>query len=161
MMPFYEIPVKSTIADKLLEFAMSAGTWERYHNFDAVQVPFDLAFSDPVLYMLGMQHRLAVGILRLDPYTTYDWHVDTNRGVCINMLLNEVKSQCLFSEGETEATHVFLELKYQPKTYYVFNNQVPHMVINYAQTRYLMSVEFQANKNELTYGNFLKEMEIA
>jgi hypothetical protein len=77
------------------------------------------------------------------------------------MLLNEVKSQCLFSEGETEATHVFLELKYQPKTFYVFNNQVPHMVINYAQTRYLMSVEFQANKHKLTYEQLLKEMEIA
>ncbi len=29
-LPFYEIPVKSTIADKLLEFAMSAGTWNKY-----------------------------------------------------------------------------------------------------------------------------------
>jgi hypothetical protein len=161
MMPFHPLTSKSVIADELLDFAMSSGTWHSYHNFDVVQVPFELAYSDPVIAGIGEKHPLAVGILRLDPYTTYDWHVDTNRGVCINMLLNDVKSQCLFSEGETEATHVFLELKYQPKTYYVFNNQVPHMVINYAQTRYLMSVEFQANKNELTYENFLKEMELA
>jgi len=158
MMPFYEIPVKSTIADKLLEFAMGSGSWQRYHNFDAIQVPFDIAFSDPILYMLGMQHKLAVGILRLDPYTTYDWHVDGRRGVSINMLLNDVKSSCMFEVGHDEATHTFLELKYTPKTYYVFNNQVPHMVINFAESRYLMSVEFVEGKDELTYEQLLGEI---
>lgn len=153
-MPFYPITPKSVIADELLDFAMSTGSWQPYYNFSAVQVPFDLAFSDPVLAGIGAKHSLAVGIVRLDPYTTYDWHIDTKRGVSINMLLNDVKSNCLFSVGETEATHQFLELKYQPKTYYVFNNQVPHMVINFAQTRYLMSVEFKANKDELTFGQF-------
>lgn len=158
MIPFHELPTKSTIADKLLEFAMGSSKWERYHNFDAIQVPFDLAFSDPVLYKLGMQHKLAVGILRLDPYTTYDWHVDGRRGVCVNMLLNDVKSNCLFEVGHDEATHTFLELKYAPKTYYVFNNQVPHMVTNFAQSRYLMSVEFAEGKDELTYEQLLGEV---
>ena len=157
-MPFYEIPTKSTICDHLLAFAMGAGTWEKYHGFDAVQVPFDLVFSDPVLHTLGMQHRLAVGILRLDPYTTYDWHVDGKRGVCVNMLLNDVKSHCLFEVEKDEATRSFLELKYAPKTYYVFNNQVPHMVTNFAQSRYLMSVEFVEGKDELTFDQLLEEV---
>lgn len=157
-MPFYAIPAKSSIADKLLEFAVGTDTWERYHNFDAIQVPFDLVFSDPVLYMLGMQHRMAVGILKLNPYTTYDWHVDGRRGVCVNMLLNDVKSNCIFEVGSDEATHQFIELKYLPKTYYLFNNQVPHMVINFAQPRYLMSVEFEADKNELTFEQLLEEV---
>jgi hypothetical protein len=154
MMPFHPHPVKSVIADELLDFAMSTGAWQPYYNFSAVQVPFDLAFKDPVIEAIGAKYPLAMGIVRLDPYTTYDWHVDSRRGVCINMLLNDVKSHCLFSVGETEATHGFLELKYQPKTYYAFNNQVPHMVINFAESRYLMSVEFEADKNELTYEQF-------
>lgn len=158
MTPFYGIPAKSTIADKLLEFAMGSGSWTKYHNFDAIQVPFDLAFGDPVLYMLGMQHKLAVGILRLDPYTTYDWHVDGRRGVCVNMLLNDVKSHCLFEVEKDEATRSFLELKYAPKTYYVFNNQVPHMVTNFGQSRYLMSVEFAEGKDELSYEQLLGEV---
>jgi hypothetical protein len=158
MMPFYEIPTKSTIYDHLLALAMGAGTWEKYHGFDAVQVPFDLAFSDPVLHMLGMQHRLAVGILRLDPYTTYDWHVDGKRGVCVNMLLNDVKSHCLFEVAHDEATRSFVELKYSPKSYYIFNNQVPHMVTNFAQSRYLMSVEFAEGKDELTFDQLLEEV---
>lgn len=158
MMPFYEIPTKSTIADKVLSFAMGVGVWKKYHGFDAVQVPFDLAFSDPVLYTLGMQHKMAVGVLRLDPYTTYDWHVDGKRGVCVNMLLNDVKSHCLFEVGKDEASRSFLELKYAPNTYYIFNNQVPHMVTNFAQSRYLMSVEFVEGKDELTYEQLLKEV---
>lgn len=157
MMPYYPLDTKSVIADELLDFAMSTGAWQPYYNFSAVQVPFELAFKDPVLAGIALQYPLAIGVVRLDPYTTYDWHVDTKRGVSINMLLNDVKSQCLFSLGETEATHGFLELKYQPKTYYAFNNQVPHMVINFAQTRYLMSVEFQADKNELTFEQFRGE----
>lgn len=158
MMPFYEIPTRSTIADKLLDLAMQTNTWHRYHNFDAIQVPFDLAFSDPVLHMLGLQHELAVGILRLDPYTTYDWHVDGRRGVSVNMLLNDVKSSCLFEVSSDEATHRFTELKYAPKAYYLFNNQVPHMVINYAQSRYVMSVEFAEAKEALTFDQLLGEV---
>lgn len=158
MMPFYEIPVQSTIADKLFDFASTTGKWQPYYNFHAVQVPFDLAYSDPILYMLGMQHRMAVGIIRLDPHTTYDWHTDTRRGVSINMLLNNAKSNCLFSVNETEATHGFIELKYRLGSYYVFNNQVPHMVINFNESRYLMSVEFEADKNELTYEQLLGEI---
>lgn len=158
MMPFYEIPTKSTIADKLLDFAMSVGEWKKYSNFDAIQVPFDLAFGDPILYMLGMQHKLAVGILRLDPYTTYDWHTDDRRGVSVNMLLNDVKSNCMFEVERDEASRTFLELKYAPKTYYVFNNQVPHMVTNFAQSRYLMSVEFAEDKDALTYEQLLGEV---
>lgn len=158
MMPFYEIPVQSTIADKLLDFATTMGEWKPYFNFYATQVPFDLAFGDPILYMLGMQHKLAVGILRLDPYTTYDWHTDTRRGVCINMLLNNAKSNCLFSMQESDATHSFIELKYRIGSYYVFNNQVPHMVINFNESRYLMSVEFEADKNKLTYEQLLGEV---
>jgi hypothetical protein len=158
MMPFYEIPVQSTIADKLFDFAATTGKWEPYYNFHAVQVPFELAYSDPILYMLGMQYKLAVGIIRLDPYTTYDWHTDTRRGVSINMLLNNAKSNCLFSVSEAEATHSFIELKYRLGSYYVFNNQVPHMVLNFNESRYLMSVEFEADKNELTFDQLLGKM---
>lgn len=156
-MPFHPLPTKSVIADELLKFAMSTGAWQPYYNFSAVQVPFDLAFSDPVIADIGAKYSLAMGVVRLDPYTTYDWHVDTKRGVCINMLLNDVRSCCLFSVEEAEATHSFSELKYEPKTFYVFNNQVPHMVANFERSRYLMSVEFQANKNELTFDQLLKE----
>lgn len=158
MTPFYAMPSKSTIADELLDFAISTESWKPYYNFNAVQIPFSLAFKDPVIEAIGLKYPLAMGVIRLDPYTTYDWHVDSRRGACINMLLNDVKSNCLFSVGRTEATHGFLELKYQPKTYYAFNNQVPHMVINFEEPRYLMSVEFKEDKDQLTFEQLLREI---
>jgi hypothetical protein len=55
-------------------------------------------------------------------------------------------------------THSFVELKYRLGSYYVFNNQVPHMVLNFNESRYLMSIEFEADKNELTFDQLLGEM---
>ena len=158
MTPFYAMPSKSIIADELLNFAMGTVDWQPYYNFNAVQIPFDLAFKDPVIKAIGLKYPLAMGVIRLNPYTTYDWHIDGRRGACINMLLNDAKSCCLFSVGRTEATHEFLELKYQPKTYYAFNNQVSHMVINFEEPRYLMSVEFQEDKYHLTFEQLLREI---
>jgi hypothetical protein len=55
-------------------------------------------------------------------------------------------------------THSFVELKYRLGSYYVFNNQVPHMVLNFNESRYLMSIEFEADKNELTFDQLMREM---
>jgi hypothetical protein len=158
MTPYHQLSTQSTIADEVLDFAKTTGAWLPYYNFYAVQVPFEVAFKDPVLHALGTQHTLAVGIIRLDPNTTYDWHTDTRRGVSVNMLLNDVASHCIFSTQENEATHRFIELQYKPHTYYLFNNQVPHMVMNFNQSRYLLSIEFKEDKAALTYAQLLKEL---
>lgn len=155
---FYKIPTESTIASSLLSFASQTDNWTSYYNFDAVQVPFDLAYADPTLQKIGAKHAMAIGVLRLRPFTTYDWHTDTRRGVSINMLLTDVPSHCLFSIDKTDATNKFIELVYAPNTYYLFNNQVPHMVVNFGEPRYLMSIEFEEDKNELSYEMLLKEM---
>ena len=155
---FYKIPIKSTIANNLLDFASQTDNWASYYNFDAVQVPFDLAYADPTLQKIGTKHAMAIGVLRLKPFTTYDWHTDTRRGVSINMLLNNAPSHCLFSKDRTDAVNEFIELEYAPHTYYLFNNQVPHMVVNFDEPRYLMSIEFEEDKNELSYDMLLKEL---
>lgn len=155
---FYKIPTKSTLTNSLLDFARNTDAWSSYYNFDAVQVPFSLAYTDPTLQAIGAKHSLAIGILRLKPFMTYDWHTDTRRGVSVNMLLNDAPSHCLFSINEGGATHEFVELKYEIGSYYLFNNQVPHMVINFDKPRYLMSIEFEEDKYELSYESLLKEL---
>ena len=158
MKPFYRLPTESVVAYDSLAFAVNQADWVKYHNFYATQVPFDLVFIDPTLSSIADKHKLAVGILKLDPNVVYDWHKDTRRGVCINMLLNNAESNCLFSVSNDEATHTFVELKYQLKSYYAFNNQVEHMVVNFSRTRYLMSVEFEEDKNTLTFEKLLQEL---
>jgi hypothetical protein len=155
---FYKLPTKSTIAKDLLAFAKQTDKWVSYYNFDAVQVPFDLVYTDPTLQNIGAKHAMAAGVLRLKPFTTYDWHIDTQRGVSINMLLNDAPSHCLFSTNKSETWNEFVELAYEPNNYYLFNNQVPHMVLNFDTPRYLMSVEFEEDKNELSFEMLLKEL---
>ena len=42
-------------------------------------------------------HPLKAGVLRMEENSYYDWHVDTNRGVGLNLLLkNWDTSHCLF-----------------------------------------------------------------
>ena len=68
------------------------------------------------------------------------------------LLADDNKSRCLFIEDEKPGL-VFTtkELKYQPGTYYVFNTQKPHMVLNTTQPRYLFSLEFTDKDSGLTF----------
>jgi hypothetical protein len=110
---------------------------------------------------IWLSHRFSfvAGILKLDPYICYDWHTDTRRGVGINMLLTpEARSICAFAPNKEGAVFKIEELKYKPSTYYLFNTQVPHTVYNFETTRYLLSIEFAKDKEQLTYEKLLKEV---
>jgi hypothetical protein len=93
---------------------------------------------------------LQAGILRLHPNEIYNLHVDQNRGVCVNMQLNyNVQSECSFEvPGKT------VIVPYEEHSFFLFNNQQPHKVVNGDNTRYMFSIEFVKNKNELDYNLF-------
>jgi hypothetical protein len=87
----------------------------------------------------------------MPPNTTYNWHVDSDRKVGLNMLLQDGQSHCLFATEDFGVRCVVEELQYQPNSYYVFNTQVPHMVLNLEQPRYLFSLEFLDKDRGLTF----------
>ena len=50
------------------------------------------------------------------------------------------KSCCVFTKKtEEEQYFEIAELKYEPATYYIFNTQEEHMVLNFSEKRYLLS----------------------
>lgn len=153
---FYEtVLVGSLVAKDLLNYALSTTpeSWVKYYNFDAIPVHPNVLQQDPFLSYLAKKRAFYTGILRMPPNTCYNWHVDTDRKVGLNMLLaDDNKSRCLFIEDENPGV-VFTtkELKYQPGTYYVFNTQKPHMVLNTTQPRYLFSLEFMGKDSGLTF----------
>jgi hypothetical protein len=157
-MNYYQIPTKSVIAKELMEFAVSAQDWQDYYNFKAVQVPVELVAKDPFLVKLFQAHPFVAGIVQLSPNVCYDWHVDTRRGVGVNMLLNfEGVSHCLFAKGEG-VQFGFDELVYAPNRYYLFNTQTSHMVVNFGEPRYLFTIEFGADKDQLSFDDLLAQM---
>ena len=90
-----------------------------------------------VLY--GANYR--AGILRMDPYTCYNWHTDDDRKVSINLLLEHGKSHTVFGAVDSPNFKVE-ELEYQAHTYYLLDVTKPHMVLNLDKPRYMFSVEF-------------------
>ena len=151
-MNFYEIEQKSTLAKTLLDEAFKSTEWTDYYNFKAKPIYPDILIADPFLKWLASKYDFAGGILRMDPYTCYDWHTDTRRGVGINMLLTPFnRSSSVFAPNKEGQVFKIEEVPYKQNTYYAFNTQIPHTVYNYSATRYLFSIEFLKNKDELTF----------
>ena len=157
-MNYSQIPIKSVIAKELLEYALTTEKWQDYYNFQATQVPNEILTKDPFLLRLCRIHPFMAGIVKLDPHVCYDWHIDTRRGVGVNMLLNfEGVSHCLFAKGEG-TQFGFEELVYTPNRYYLFNTQTSHTVINFNEPRYLFTLEFAEDKDQLSFDTLYTQM---
>ena len=165
---YFEIPVPSVAADVMYIRAATAPTnaWIDYYNFKALVVQDDWVV-DPWWQYLYALHPFKAGIIKLEANTYYDWHIDTDRGVGLNLLLNNWNtSHCLFNRNLERADSVangnvngkFVELKYKPDTFFLFNAQVAHSVYNFGDTRYLLSLDFVENRHEWNYNKLLKEM---
>ena len=148
MLPFKQL-AHSSIADQLLALAKAQTDWVSYYNFEAMQVSPELLEQDSFLKKLPAHKG---GILKLEPHTCYNWHTDTDRPAGVNMLLSTGKSHCLFGSNDA-VSFPFVELRYEPSTYYAFNTQVPHTVLNFEQTRYIFSIEFD---KPITYAQLLQ-----
>lgn len=153
------MPVRtwSEISSDLLGYAKSAKEWTQYYNFMAIPVPEEMLWLDPFLAALANKRAFHAGILRMEPNTCYNWHVDTDRKVGLNMLLDDGFSQCLFTDNVGVVSKT-TELDYEYGKYYVFNTQVPHMVINATEPRYLFSVEFLGDDRGLTFDELCEDV---
>ena len=156
---YMPVPVKASIARNLYVYAMNSPNWTQYYNFMAVQVPRDILQLDSFLVGLADKRTFHVGVLKMEPNTCYNWHVDTDRKVGLNMMLSDDgNSRCLFLDGEPGVVFKTRELKYAPDTYYAFNTQVPHMVLNTTRPRYLLSVEFLEKDRSLTFDELCEDI---
>ena len=159
-MNYYEVNTKSTIKNEVFDFAMSPTEWMPYFNFEAKPLPADIVLKDNFFVWLSQRYDFIVGVLKLDPYTCYNWHTDTRRGVGINMLLTpNTRSFCAFGVDPNELVFKIEELKYKPNTYYLFNTQSPHTVYNFEATRYLLSVEFVKDRDQLSFEDLVNDIE--
>ena len=138
--------------------------WQSYYGFDAISVPSIIWRQEEVLRKICKQFPFKhVGLIRLPVNYNYNWHKDINRGCGINMLLDHGKSYALFA-GDSKVNNSnteeydfdefgmpFIELDYEPNTFYAFNTQELHCVFNFDKPRYLFTCEFEQDVNELSY----------
>lgn len=152
---FYQINTLSKISKKLLQEAENQSKWMEYFNFLVKVINEDIINKDDFLKALKQQHDFTCYVLKLPPFVSYNWHKDTKRNCSINMLLNfDGISHCLFADRFNDVVFDICELNYQENTYYLFNTQNYHSVINLEKPRFLLSLEFK--NQSLTYDDLLK-----
>lgn len=163
MKAYKEIAQKSPLRDYLVSVikTMPAEAWVPYYNFMALPLPQFVLDHDPIFIDLRTKYSFHAGVVKLPPNTCYNWHTDMARSVAINMLVEDNgQSRCLFRVGEGEISFPFVELKYKPDTYYVFNTKVPHTVLNFSLPRYMFSVEFLDEDRGLTFDELCQFFEV-
>lgn len=102
--------------------------------------------SAPVLYDLMQKYKMMAKIFMLEPNTTYNWHADAFRFVAFNCLLtpDDDNYLTLFCNDISRFESLYFKTKrlvYEPRRFYLFNTQVPHIVTNYSdKARYLLTI---------------------
>lgn len=99
-----------------------------------------------------------LNIYKIPPKTFYHWHTDSGSKCSVNMVLKDYKSHTIFSDSGPYENRTYdnniTELQYEPLSWYLFNTQYRHCVINLDETpRYLMTFRFPQN---ITYHDLLK-----
>ena len=160
---FYEIPHRSSASGALIDSVRNSSEhhWANYYSWIALPLSVEFVLGlDEFLRVLYFNHPFTPAVLRIDPYAYYTWHVDTERGVGLNMILNGGHSHCLFAHDYVDGKYVglFSELIYKPNTFYLLDVQSYHSVINFENTRYMFSLEFEENKDSLSYSDLLREI---
>lgn len=136
-----------------------------YYHFDVTEIDLEKFLSENDFFnWLYSNYRFRCGIVKMNPYQIYDWHIDvgekrTNRGVCINALISESPSMVLFSEnlenlasqGGTSWQAGIIPFTYEFEKVYLFNPTIQHSVYNFEKTRYLFSLQFELDYTQLSY----------
>jgi hypothetical protein len=131
--------------------------WSNNNGWIFFEIPKEVWIKESFLNTIDKQFKISyVGILKVYPHRSYEWHVDDSRGLAINMLLSDnSKSHCYFGRESIESwdQYEIVECPYSKDSFYLFNTQCPHMILNLNEERYLVTVEFEVDKEHLKYND--------
>lgn len=145
--PYRQLNLESTCTPDLLSLKDDSKFIKVYgENYVYPLSASHLAKDEPILRVIEkfeIDIVKKITIFRLDPYTCYNWHTDGIRSCAINMQLTAFgDSLTMFGERHHNAMMYTntTELKYLPNRYFLFNTGIPHIIHNFSQTRYLLSL---------------------
>lgn len=142
-------PTAITVSDKLISRAVDKinaaqeEDWKIVLQMTLIQLPLEFFNEDPELYdiikILGAEGRIAV--YKTPPNTSYFWHKDSTRNASINILLSGYDSMTLYAKSPSNGMMSDLTiLPYKEKKVFLLNTQELHTVMNFSETRYILSV---------------------
>jgi hypothetical protein len=145
---YYALNQQCTVSEQLLDYAESVEDWAGvdWHTF-YLDIPEDVTLfrQDPVISWF-LDRGWMLNFTCMPPKSHYRWHIDTNgnRQTAINLVLNQFDSSMAVWRAPgpwvRKMNSEILELKYLPKTYYLFNTQEEHCVFNCGlENRYMLT----------------------
>lgn len=145
-MTYYaELKTESKVRLTLLRKAQAADNWKDSNGIERIELDVEDFAGDPKIVEL-IEHfdckaQRKLSVFRFKPHTCHAWHVDLQRFAAINMLLDGPDSITLFGQRALGINLSNIEkLYYWPNRYYLLNSKKQHTVINFANTRYLVSI---------------------
>lgn len=145
---YYQLNTKCKICDQLIDYATQIKIYSVVTFMQKI-VPLEIIKQDPVM-LYFYDTGWTIKILKMEPFTFYDWHRDTRvRGCAVNLLLDAERCTTLFRANTYDLPRQkrFVELSYLPNTYYMFNTAAEHCVANFKSIRYSVSMFPPHNSN--------------
>jgi hypothetical protein len=127
----------------LKDFAHSVTTWKESSGFFFIPVPIQLMKNLPIFSILPKFIARPV-ILKMNPMTWYDWHIDEKRVATINSLLSGTDSKCFYGNRLTRDIVEIEELSYESDKFYLLDTTKTHAVLNLNNIRYVLSIGIRA-----------------
>lgn len=133
------------------------GRWALRYGFISCRLEPSVVFElCPVLKKISdVAEIIKFGVTKMTPNQYYQLHKDTDRGVSINMMLEQQDAICAFADVENKET---VKLDYESNKLYLFNTQVPHTVLNFTGDRYLFTTRFADPIELLPYRHLQKQL---
>jgi hypothetical protein len=150
---YYELKLIDTFTGQLIEQATTRQDWFSSNGFDILKIDRSV-FKDSNLFPIIQKFNAVPLIFKINPMTWYDWHTDSSRQCAINLLLTGFNSHCFFGDRESRDIVHLTELTYRPNTYYLLNTQTKHAVLNFTETRYVLSIGFNSPTSYLEILNY-------
>jgi len=106
-------------------------------------VPKEILDQDPIIKKILDRTPKSFGgmIFHMDPWTSYVWHFDGNRGCAINMLIKG-EGHTYFGEKINDRNYLYEELVYERDQLYLFNTSTEHTIFNKSEERWVLSIGF-------------------
>jgi hypothetical protein len=161
-MNYLQLKTVSTLRYALRERAWAARDWKPNNGIDRIEIEASELDGDPKMAALvdrfDCKAERKLSIFRFLPHTCHAWHTDLQRYAAINMLLDGWDSLTMFGVRKDAINYVAVDrLLYESDRYYLLNSKRQHTVINFANTRYLLSIGIPERYSFMDVVNYINE----
>jgi len=122
---------------KTYEYQQRGGTdTDKANTFLQYYPPVELFNNNKKLSEVIAKYNLRSTIFTMKPNSIYSWHRDVTRYAAFNCLLGDDPDYLTVFATDMETTRLIYfsseRLIYEKNRFYLFNTQVPHLVVNYS-----------------------------